>query len=66
MANFTIEMYRPLVVASSVDYEKSKFKEYLKVNPGQYIVLFLYQTDSIQLCINNYCRVDVQYVLNFD
>uniref|UniRef100_A0A1B6KLL7 Uncharacterized protein n=1 Tax=Graphocephala atropunctata TaxID=36148 RepID=A0A1B6KLL7_9HEMI len=33
MANFTIEMYRPLLVASSVDYEKSKFKEYLKVNP---------------------------------
>ncbi|XP_046665393.1 T-complex protein 11-like protein 1 [Homalodisca vitripennis] len=33
MANFTIEMYRPLLVASSVDYEKSKFKEYIKVNP---------------------------------
>ncbi|XP_054264355.1 T-complex protein 11-like protein 1 [Macrosteles quadrilineatus] len=33
MANFTIEMYRPLVAANSVDYEKAKFKEYLRVNP---------------------------------
>lgn len=33
MANFTIGMYRPYLVATSVEYEKEKFKQYLKVNP---------------------------------
>lgn len=33
MANFTIEMYRPLLVASSVDYEKTKFQEFLNLHP---------------------------------
>jgi len=38
MANFTIEMYRPVVAANSVDYEKAKFQEYLRVNPDGFEV----------------------------
>ncbi|XP_046747863.1 T-complex protein 11-like protein 1 isoform X2 [Diprion similis] len=32
MANFTITLIRPEIVASSVEYEKKKFAEFLKVN----------------------------------
>nr|XP_018904255.1 PREDICTED: T-complex protein 11-like protein 1 isoform X1 [Bemisia tabaci] len=31
MANFTIEMFKPHIQASSVEYEKEKFSEFLKV-----------------------------------
>lgn len=29
MANFTIQQARPLIVSQSVEYEKTKFKEFL-------------------------------------
>ncbi|XP_060816832.1 T-complex protein 11-like protein 1 isoform X2 [Bombus pascuorum] len=32
LANFTITMMRPNIVASSIEYEKAKFAEFLKVN----------------------------------
>lgn len=32
MANFTITMMRPSIIASSIEYEKIKFAEFLKVN----------------------------------
>jgi hypothetical protein len=31
LTNFTINMYRPTIVASSIEYEKRKFAEFLKV-----------------------------------
>ncbi|XP_011500753.1 PREDICTED: T-complex protein 11-like protein 1 [Ceratosolen solmsi marchali] len=31
LTNFTINMYRPTIVASSIEYEKRKFSEFLKV-----------------------------------
>ncbi|XP_026669131.1 T-complex protein 11-like protein 1 [Ceratina calcarata] len=34
LANFTITMMRPNIVASSIEYEKAKFAEFLKVNSG--------------------------------
>ncbi|XP_028050230.1 T-complex protein 11-like protein 1 isoform X1 [Monomorium pharaonis] len=34
LANFTITMSRPSIVAASVEYEKKKFAEFLKVNPN--------------------------------
>ncbi|XP_047121450.1 T-complex protein 11-like protein 1 [Schistocerca piceifrons] len=33
MANFTIKMFRPDIIASSVEYEKTKFAEFLKIQP---------------------------------
>lgn len=38
MANFTIEMYKPLLIANSIEYEKNKFKEYLAIQPGKFIL----------------------------
>lgn len=32
LANFTITMMRPNIVASSIEYEKAKFAEFLKIN----------------------------------
>ncbi|XP_076397045.1 T-complex protein 11-like protein 1 isoform X1 [Megachile rotundata] len=32
LANFTITMMRPNIVASSIEYEKAKFTEFLKIN----------------------------------
>lgn len=32
LANFTITMMRPSIVASSIEYEKAKFAEFLKIN----------------------------------
>lgn len=32
LANFTITMMRPNIIASSIEYEKAKFAEFLKVN----------------------------------
>ncbi|KAG7204914.1 hypothetical protein KM043_005306 [Ampulex compressa] len=32
LANFTITMMRPSIIASSIEYEKAKFAEFLKVN----------------------------------
>jgi len=32
LANFTITMMRPNIVASSIEYEKAKFADFLKVN----------------------------------
>ncbi|XP_076231625.1 T-complex protein 11-like protein 1 isoform X2 [Calliopsis andreniformis] len=32
LANFTITMMRPTIVASSIEYEKAKFAEFLKIN----------------------------------
>ena len=31
LANFVISMIRPNIVASSIEYEKSKFDEFLKI-----------------------------------
>jgi hypothetical protein len=36
MANFTIDLIRPDIVAKSVEYEKKKFAEFLKIQTGQY------------------------------
>uniref|UniRef100_A0A1B6DRJ1 T-complex protein 11-like protein 1 n=1 Tax=Clastoptera arizonana TaxID=38151 RepID=A0A1B6DRJ1_9HEMI len=33
MANFTIEAYKPYLIANSIDYEKNKFKEFLSIQP---------------------------------
>lgn len=33
MANFTIQLFRPDIVASSVEYERKKFKEFLAIQP---------------------------------
>ena len=35
MANFTIRMSRPHIAACSVEYERSKFEDYLKITPGR-------------------------------
>lgn len=32
LANFTITMMRPSIIAASIDYEKAKFADFLKVN----------------------------------
>lgn len=32
LANFTITMMRPNIIASSIEYEKAKFAEFLKIN----------------------------------
>jgi len=34
MANFTIRQIRPQIAACSVEYERQKFEDYLKVTPG--------------------------------
>lgn len=34
MANFKIDVLRPHIVANSVQYEKQKFADYLKLNKG--------------------------------
>ena len=34
MANFTIRMSRPHIAACSVEYERLKFDDYLKITPG--------------------------------
>jgi hypothetical protein len=34
MANFTINVFRPDIIAHSVDYEKKKFAELLAVQTG--------------------------------
>lgn len=33
MANFTINVARPIIIANLVQYEKEKFKEFLKIQP---------------------------------
>ena len=35
MANFQLQSLRPYLIQQSVDYEREKFKEYLKENPGK-------------------------------
>ena len=35
MANFTIRKIRPTIAAHSVEYERGKFEEYLKITPGK-------------------------------
>ena len=35
MANFTIRMSRPHIAACSVEYERAKFEDYLKITPGK-------------------------------
>lgn len=37
MANFAIGVIRPQLIANSVIYEKKKFNDFLKVNPGKYL-----------------------------
>lgn len=34
MANFTINVMRPQIVANSIQYEKKKFADYLKLDGG--------------------------------
>ena len=36
MANFTIRMSRPHIAACSVEYERNKFEDYLKITPGRF------------------------------
>jgi len=44
MANFTINAQRRALNACSADYERDRFAEYLKVNPGKFYL--------IQICTN--------------
>jgi hypothetical protein len=37
MANFTIRQIRPHIAANAVEYERSKFEEYLKITPGTHL-----------------------------
>ena len=37
MANFAIDIFRPDIIANSVEYEKKKFAEYLTVQAGKVI-----------------------------
>jgi len=37
MANFAIDVMRPHIVANSVAYEKQKFNEFLRLQPGKII-----------------------------
>ena len=37
MANFTIRQIRPHIAANAVEYERSKFEEYLKITPGRHL-----------------------------
>lgn len=37
MANFTIRMSRPHIAACSVEYERTKFEDYLRITPGRWI-----------------------------
>lgn len=53
MANFTINVMRPQIVANSVEYEKMKFAEYLKLDPGKVAV------PSNNLFINMNCTSPV-------
>ena len=41
MANFTIRMSRPHIAACSIEYERSKFEDYLKITPGMKLVFIL-------------------------
>lgn len=41
MANFTISVMRPQIQASSVQYEKQKFADFLKIQNGNYFNIFL-------------------------
>lgn len=41
MANFAIDIMRPQILASSVEYEKQKFADYLKFNEGKLIALYV-------------------------
>ncbi|XP_069682529.1 T-complex protein 11-like protein 1 isoform X2 [Periplaneta americana] len=50
MANFTIDYFRPNIIAKSVEYEKQKFAEFLKI-----------QTDGLQYTR----RWLVEHVMNF-
>jgi hypothetical protein len=34
MANYTIQLIRPTLVQTSAQYERQKFDDYLKINPG--------------------------------
>lgn len=47
MANFTIRMSRPHIAACSVEYERSKFEDYLKITPGRNIFFFFITNFSI-------------------
>jgi len=41
MANFTIDLIRPDIIAKSVEYEKKKFAEFLNIQAGQYTYLWI-------------------------
>jgi len=41
MANFTITAQRRVLNACSAEYERDKFAEYLKVNPGKYYLIII-------------------------
>jgi hypothetical protein len=40
MANFAIDVVRPGIIAQSVEYEKEKFAEFLKIQAGWYTLPF--------------------------
>lgn len=39
MANFTIQISKPDIVANSVELERKKFADFLAVQPGMYFFL---------------------------
>lgn len=41
MTNFTIEQLRPHLQQQSVEYERTKFKEFLETQSSKFISLFL-------------------------
>lgn len=56
MANFTITAQRRALNACSADYERDKFAEYLKVKPGKFYLIIMYE-NLLLYYINNYLQM---------
>lgn len=52
MTNFTIEQLRPHLQQQSVEYERTKFKEFLETQSSKFVTLFFIHSHTISHLIS--------------